>query len=60
MMGRPTLDPEGRRKQIAVRFGPLQLSALSAAAQRSGLSLGKEVERRVMESIARELQGIGK
>ena len=59
-MGRPTRDPEGKRKQIAVRFGPLQLSVLSAAAQRSGLSLGKEVERRVMESIALELQDISK
>ncbi len=55
-MGRPNLDPEARRIQVAVRFGPLQFAVLKAAAGRSGLSLGKEVERRVMESIARELR----
>lgn len=57
-MGRPTLDPEGRRKQIAVRFGPMQLAVLEMAAKRSGLSVGKEVERRVMLSLVNEIQVI--
>lgn len=57
VMARPRLEPEGRRKQIAVRFGPMALRALEMAAERSGLSIGKEVERRAMESIAKELMG---
>lgn len=45
-MARPTLNPEDRRKQIAVRFGPDERARLEELAEAEGTSVGKLVEAR--------------
>lgn len=45
-MARPTLSPEDRRKQIAVRFGPEARTRLEEIAEAEGTSPGKVAETR--------------
>ncbi|MBR2171750.1 hypothetical protein [Sphingopyxis sp.] len=49
VMGRPTRDPKGKRKQVAVRFGPQELSRLEELAAEAGedVSVGKLIETRM-------------
>lgn len=47
VMGRPTRDPEGKRKQVAVRFGPQELARLEELAAGDGVSVGKLIETRI-------------
>lgn len=42
-MARPTRDPEGKRKQVAVRFGPQELSRLEELAAEATEKAGKNV-----------------
>jgi len=50
-MARPTIDPEGKRKQIGVRFGPQDRAALDALAADEGVSVGKLIENRTAALI---------
>lgn len=43
VMGRPTRDPEGKRKQVAVRFGPKELARLEKLATEAAEKAGKKV-----------------
>lgn len=51
-MARPTLNPEDRRKQIAVRFGPEARMRLEQLAQEQGTSPGKVAEARASDLLA--------
>lgn len=53
-MARPTRDPEGKRKQVAVRFGPQELSRLEelAAEAADGGSVGKLIEARIASMLS--------
>jgi len=42
-MARPTRDPEGKRKQVAVRFGPKELARLEELATEAAEKAGKKV-----------------
>ncbi len=52
-MARPTFDPDGKRKQVAVRFGPQELTRLEQLAAEASegrddkVSVGKLVETRI-------------
>jgi len=47
-MARRTIDPEGKRKQIGVRFGPQDRAVLDALATAEGVSVGKLIEKRTL------------
>lgn len=56
-MARPTRDPDGKRKQVAVRFGPQELARLdelaaSASTADDKVSVGKLIESRVAALLA--------
>lgn len=51
-MARPTIDPEGKRKQIGVRLGPQDRAALDALAAAEGVSVGKLIENRTTALLA--------
>lgn len=50
-MARPTIDPDGKRKQIGVRFGPQDRAILDALAKAEGISVGKLIENRTAALI---------